>query len=106
MDSDNILKDIINKPFLKPIIPYHFRFGDIFSDYHELIIKDLEDRENKLYIIKRPHYCDRGHYMLQIDGYFDLDSSDGFPRYFFTFEEAETHARKFLAWRLLKIDLT
>jgi hypothetical protein len=50
----------------------------------------------------RPHYCDRGHITLNIDGPLDLDGHDSFPRYFFSFAEADHHARTFLKWRLWK----
>lgn len=48
----------------------------------------------------RPAYCDRGHIKLNIDGIGDLDEQDGFPRYFFSFAEADAHVRTFLKWRL------
>ena len=50
----------------------------------------------------RPAYCDRGHIQLCIDGPLDLDGHDGFPRFFFSFAEADRHARTFLKWRLWK----
>lgn len=50
----------------------------------------------------RPAYCDRGHLQLNIDGPIGLDHQDSFPRYFFSFEEADNHCRTFLKWRLWK----
>lgn len=50
----------------------------------------------------RPAYCDRGHIQLGLDGPLQLDGSDGFPRYFFSFAEADAHTRTFLKWRLWK----
>jgi hypothetical protein len=50
----------------------------------------------------RPVYCDRGHIQLCIDGPLYLDHADSFPRYFFSFEEADAHTRTFLKWRLWK----
>ena len=51
----------------------------------------------------RPSYCDRGHIQLLIDGdYIGLDYADSFPRFFFSFEEADKHTREFLKWRLWK----
>ena len=50
----------------------------------------------------RPTYCDRGHIQLNIEGPLNLDHSDSFPRFFFTFEEADHHTRTFLKWRLWK----
>lgn len=55
------------------------------------------------YLTLRPDYCDRGHIQLNIDAaYISLDGSDSFPRFFFSFEEADTHTRLFLKWRLWK----
>lgn len=48
----------------------------------------------------RPVYCDRGHIQLNIDGPLNLDHQDSFPRFFFSFREANEHARLFLKWRL------
>lgn len=50
----------------------------------------------------RPVYCDRGHIQLCIDGPLDLDHADSFPRFFFSFAEADAHTRTFLKWRLWK----
>jgi len=41
------------------------------------------DGEYKINISKRPHYCDRGDWLIYVDGHNDLDYCDGFPRYFF-----------------------
>jgi hypothetical protein len=49
----------------------------------------------------RPPYCDRGHVMIKVFGpQLSIDHQDGFPRYFFSFAEADWHARLFLRWRL------
>lgn len=48
----------------------------------------------------RPAYCDRGHIQLNIDGPLGLDGHDNFPRFFFSFAEADHHTRTFLKWRL------
>lgn len=50
----------------------------------------------------RPHYCDRGHIQLNIDSSLELDHSDSFPRFFFSFKEADEHTRMFLKWRIWK----
>ena len=55
------------------------------------------------YLTERPPYCDRGHIQLNIDGDVSLDQQDMFPRYFFTYQEADVHCRAFLRWRLCKI---
>ena len=44
----------------------------------------------EIWITKRPDYCDRGDWIIQVDGYGTgscLDEADGFPRYFFGTEE-------------------
>ena len=51
---------------------------------------------------QRQSYCDRGHIQLIVDGPLDIDEADSFPRYFFSFEEADKHTREFLKWRLWK----
>lgn len=55
----------------------------------------------------RPQYCDRGHLQLNVSlpgawGGEEIDAADSFPRYFFSFEEADHHCRTFLKWRLWK----
>jgi hypothetical protein len=50
----------------------------------------------------RPVYCDRGHIQLCIDGPLNIDFADSFPRFFFSFREADEHTRMFLKWRLWK----
>lgn len=50
----------------------------------------------------RPAYCDRGHIQLNIEGISSLDRADSFPRFFFSFKEADEHTRTFLRWRLWK----
>jgi hypothetical protein len=52
------------------------------------------------FLTLRPRYCDRGHIQLNIEGPLDLDESDSFPRFFFSFKEADEHTRLFLLWRL------
>jgi len=55
-------------------------------------------------IQRRPSYCDRGDWMIYVDGHNDIDSSDGFPRYFFGTEEdvkrqMETWLQRRHCWR-------
>ena len=71
--------------------------------YLKLTIKDTPKGLVECYLTLRPHYCDRGHLMLIIDGRLELDQHDSFPRYFFSFDEANRHTRDFLLWRLYKI---
>lgn len=54
------------------------------------------------WIQERPSYCDRGHFQLNIDGPFDFDGSDCFPRYYMDLTTALQEAERFLAWRIAK----
>lgn len=67
-----------------------------------LRVHNERGREVHAFLSLRPHYCDRGHIQLLIDGDIDLDSHDSFPRFFFSTEEAKTHTILFLKWRLWK----
>ena len=42
-----------------------------------------------LWIDKRRPGCDRGRYLLNVDGLHTIDSEDGFPRYFMDLARAE-----------------
>jgi hypothetical protein len=50
----------------------------------------------------RPQYCDRGHFSVKC---FlpDIDSQDGFPRYYMSEEVARAETEAFLKWRIWKI---
>ena len=65
-------------------------------------VTDSDGRPVHAFLSLRPSYCDRGHIQLNIDGCLNLDASDSFPRFFFSFEEADVHTRLFLKWRLWK----
>lgn len=67
-----------------------------------LYVPDSNGRIVHAWMTLRPAYCDRGHVQLNIDGIISIDGADCFPRYFFSFEEADKHARTFLKWRLWK----
>lgn len=67
-----------------------------------LRVHDNKDREIHVWLLLRPSYCDRGHIQANLEGLEDFDSADMFPRYFFSFEEADKHMRTFLMWRLWK----
>lgn len=67
-----------------------------------LTVTDLNNQPVKAYLTARQWYCDRGHFMFQIDGDLNIDEQDGFPRYFFSEPEADDHVRTFLAWRMWK----
>ena len=49
-------------------------------------------------IIRRPVFCDRGDWLIQVSGFNgDLDGQDGFPRYFFgTADEAKAQMETWL----------
>lgn len=51
------------------------------------------------WIEPRNHYCDRGHWKINID-LPGIDSQDGFPRYFMSREVAVAETEAFLRWRL------
>lgn len=55
------------------------------------------------WISKRPAYCDRGHWQLNIDLPLGLDGQDGFPRYYMELETAKKETKLFLDWRVNKI---
>jgi hypothetical protein len=68
----------------------------------DLWVNDSEGHAVHCWLTMRPVYCDRGHIQLNIDGALslNLDRQDSFPRFFFSFEEADAHTRTFLKWRL------
>lgn len=69
----------------------------------ELRVNDEKDRAVVCHLSLRPNYCDRGHFQFTIhESYFDLDRADSFPRFFFSPEEADSHVRNFLKWRIWK----
>lgn len=68
-----------------------------------LTVHDNEGNPVIVYLSQRPHYCDRGHFKVIIDGNLNLDAADSFPRYFFSLREANNHVRNFLRWRLWKV---
>lgn len=67
-----------------------------------LDVRTPEGRPVRAWLSLRPVYCDRGHIQLYIDGSLGLDHADSFPRFFFSFAEADAHTRTFLKWRLWK----
>jgi hypothetical protein len=54
-------------------------------------------------IQQRNHYCDRGHYLVLIDGPFNFDAADLRPNYYMSLEAAITETEKFLEWRINKV---
>ena len=47
-----------------------------------------------------PYFTDK--YGTPWGAAFNLDDADSFPRFFFSFREADEHTRTFLKWRLWK----
>lgn len=68
----------------------------------DFVVHDAAGRRVLCWLQLRPRYCDRGHVLFNLSGLDDIDEADSFPRYFFTLEEADTHVRNFLKWRLWK----
>jgi hypothetical protein len=60
---------------------------------------NLHMRSAHVWIVKRPVYCDRGHYQANVDGIVGLDGADGFPRYYMSLEVAMAEMEAWLAWR-------
>lgn len=50
----------------------------------------------------RPAYCDRGHWRVNCE-LPDIDTADGFPRYFMSRAVAIAETEAFLRWRMFKI---
>lgn len=67
-----------------------------------LKVTNWQDQNVYVQLELRRSNCDRGHLMMKIDGIIDIDNQDNFPRYFFSFKEADAHTRTFLKWRLYK----
>lgn len=78
----------------------HCQSPESYTEWLELVVHDKNGDRVVCCLELRPHYCDRGHLCLKVDGHFHLDESDSFPRYFFDFEEADLHVRRFLNWRI------
>lgn len=76
------------------------------DEYGTLFLRTICDKEGRKvepWMSIRPVYCDRGHMQVHIDGNLNLDEADGFPRFFFSFDEADKHTRTFLMWRLWQV---
>jgi hypothetical protein len=54
------------------------------------------------FIQPRPDYCDRGHWVFNVDGPLEHDGADSFPRYFMDLERAKAEAEAYLLWRLFR----
>ena len=50
-----------------------------------------EHASYRIFIHKRPAYCDRGDWLIHVTGRNDLDVADGFPRYFIGSDDEVKH---------------
>lgn len=55
------------------------------------IITHKPDSAYEITIQRRPEYCDRGQWLIFVDGNNDLDAADGWPRYFLGSEDDVKH---------------
>lgn len=71
-------------------------------DYRGLI--ELYDDAGRMlaWISERPPYCDRGHFQANVECVPNLDSQDGWPRYYMHLDVAQRETTDFLRWRLLR----
>ena len=53
-----------------------------------------------VWLQQRPPYCDRGHWLGNVEGISSIDWADAFPRYFMNFERAKLEMAEWLDWRL------
>lgn len=54
------------------------------------------------WMTRRPAYCDRGHWQVNIELPMNIDAADCFPRYYMRREAAVQETELFLKWRLWK----
>jgi|SoimicMinimDraft_4_1059732.scaffolds.fasta_scaffold20643_2 hypothetical protein len=61
------------------------------SGYHAVVpiitYAEQPDARYEIHAQRRPVYCDRGDWLIYMDGVNDIDASDGFPRYFIGSDE-------------------
>lgn len=68
-----------------------------YADLYNIVINGLEVG----WITKRPAYCDRGHWQINV-ALPDIDGADSFPRYYMSRKVAISETEAFLKWRLWK----
>lgn len=54
------------------------------------------------FIVRCPPYCDRGHWQAAVENIPDIDSQDGFPRYYMNLERALDEMTSWLNWRIFE----
>ena len=69
-----------------------------YDDEHRCWIHRREHA--RVYLMPRPHYCDRGHWYAVVDGIGNLDDADAFPRFYMDLDRAKQELAEWLAWRL------
>ena len=71
----------------------------------EFKVWNLVDKmEGRLgYLEPRPSYCDRGHWVGNIEVPCGLDAADSWPNYYMSLERGKEEMMDFLKWRLFKI---
>lgn len=96
---DNPIKDYSHKLLNALDFPvWDVSHREIYTLY------DPVDKKKILaWIQARPSYCDRGHWVMNVDSIPDIDFADSFPRYYMSLERAKKETIDFLKWRLLKI---
>jgi len=71
---------------------------------------ECECKNGRIFLEKRPGYCDRGHYYAKPDIRFDekipgtyIDGADGWPRYYFDLERAKLELEAWIRKRGLAL---
>lgn len=66
----------------------------------------LKGKIHHVWIQKRPDYCDRGHYIANIERApginplkYSIDNSDAWPRYYMDFDRMVEEIRAWIKWR-------
>jgi hypothetical protein len=63
----------------------------------------IQGKECEITLERRPYYCDRGNWIAKVfptGGLaMDIDSQDGWPRYYFSFENAKSEVEAWLKKR-------
>jgi len=66
---------------------------------------NLKDSDGQLlaWIDQRPAYCDRGHWVGNIEVSCELDGQDAWPHYFMSLNRAKMEVEEFIMWRFFKV---